>query len=52
MIQPGAPVLQYGAIATMQGSPFQCVSESIGMTCVNTAGKKGFFLAKGAYSIF
>ena len=52
MIQPGAPVLQYGAIAMMQGSPFQCISESIGVTCINTAGKKGFFLAKGAYSIF
>jgi len=52
MMQPGAPVLQYGAIAMMQGSPFQCISESIGVTCINTAGKKGFFLAKGAYSIF
>lgn len=52
MIQPGAQVLQYGAIAMMQGSPFQCISESIGVTCINTAGKKGFFLAKGAYSIF
>ena len=52
MIQPGAQVLQYGAIATAQGSPFQCVSEMIGVTCVNTAGKKGFFLAKGAYTIF
>ena len=52
MIQPGALVLQYGAIAQDQGSPFQCVSESIGVTCINTAGKKGFFLAKGAYSIF
>ena len=52
MIQPGAPVLQYGAIAMMQGSPFQCISESIGVTCINTAGREGFFLAKGAYSIF
>jgi hypothetical protein len=52
MIQPGVPVLQYGSIAQAQGSPFQCVSETIGMTCVNTAGKKGFFLAKGAYTLF
>jgi Family of unknown function (DUF6636) len=52
MYQPGAQVLQYGAVATVQGSPFQCISESIGMTCINTAGKKGFFLAKGAYTIF
>ena len=52
MIQPGATVLQYGSIAQVQGSPFQCVSETIGMTCINTAGKKGFFLAKGAYNLF
>ena len=52
MIQPGVPVLQYGSIAKSQGSPFECLSESIGMTCINTAGKKGFFLAKGAYQIF
>ena len=52
MIQPGVPVLQYGSIAQAQGSPFQCVSETIGVTCVNTAGKKGFFLAKGAYTLF
>jgi hypothetical protein len=52
MIQPGVPVLQYGSIATVQGSPFRCLSENIGMTCINTTGKKGFFLAKGAYTIF
>jgi uncharacterized protein DUF6636 len=52
MIQPGAPVLQYGSIAQAQGSPFQCISEQIGMTCVNTTGKKGFFMAKGAYTLF
>jgi hypothetical protein len=52
MISPGAVVLQYGSIATVSGSPFQCLSEAIGMTCINTAGKKGFFMAKGAYKIF
>ena len=52
MIQPGVPVLQYGAIATAKGSPFQCISENIGMTCVNTTGKKGFFMAKGVYQLF
>ncbi len=52
MIKPGATVLQYGSIATVQGSPFRCISETIGMTCLNTAGKKGFFLAKGAYAVF
>jgi hypothetical protein len=52
MFQPGAQVLQYGSIAQVQGTPFQCVSETLGMTCVNTDSKKGFFLAKGAYSVF
>ena len=52
MFQPGAQVLQYGSVAQVQGSPFQCVSETLGMTCVNTDSKKGFFLAKGAYSLF
>lgn len=52
MISPGAVVLQYGSIATVAGSPLQCLSETIGMTCINTSGKKGFFLAKGAYKIF
>ncbi|HEY7987715.1 MAG TPA: hypothetical protein VIE19_00765 [Lapillicoccus sp.] len=52
MIRPGAPVLQYSSIATAQGSPFRCLSETIGMTCLNTAAKKGFFLAKGAYTLF
>ena len=52
MIQPGVPVLQYGSIAQAQGSPFRCISETIGMTCVNTTGKKGFFMAKSAYALF
>jgi hypothetical protein len=52
MFQPGAQVLQYGSTAQVQGSPFLCVSETLGMTCVNTDSKKGFFLAKGAYSLF
>ena len=52
MFQPGAQVLQYGSVAQVPGSPFQCVSETLGMTCVNTDSKKGFFLAKGAYSLF
>jgi hypothetical protein len=52
MIQPGVPVLPYGSIAQVQGSPFQCLSETIGMTCVNTSGKKGFFMAKSAYTLF
>lgn len=52
MYQPGAQVLQYGSIAQVQGSPVQCLSETLGMTCVDPTAKKGFFLAKGAYTIF
>ncbi len=52
MYQPGAQVLQYGSIAQVQGSPVQCLSETLGITCVDPAAKKGFFLAKGAYTIF
>jgi hypothetical protein len=52
IFQPGAQVLQYGSVAQVQGSPVQCLSETIGMTCVDPAAKKGFFLAKGAYTIF
>jgi hypothetical protein len=36
----------------VQGSPYQCFSETIGMTCVDTEMNKGFFLAKGTYKIF
>lgn len=50
--KPGAPVLGYGRLATPAGTPYQCLSESIGVTCVDTAQQKGFFLARDTYVIF
>ena len=50
--QVGAVVLQYGAIAAMQGSPFRCMSKEFGMTCLDTASKKGFFLARNTFVTF
>lgn len=48
----GVGVLKYGTISRIQGSPLQCVSESIGMTCVDTSQKKGFFMARDTFRIF
>ncbi len=48
----GVGVLKYGTISRIQGSPLQCVSESIGMTCVDTGQKKGFFMARDTFRIF
>jgi hypothetical protein len=50
--QVGAVVLQYGTIAATAGSPYQCLSKEFGMTCIDTASKKGFFLAKNTYVTF
>jgi len=50
--QVGAVVLQYGSIAAMQGSPFQCLSQPFGMTCIDTASKQGFFIARNTYVTF
>ena len=45
-------VLQYGTIAAMSGSPYQCLSKELGMTCIDTASKKGFFIARNTYVTF
>jgi hypothetical protein len=50
--QVGAVVLQYGTIAVTPGSPYQCLSKEFGMTCIDTASKKGFFLARNTYVTF
>ncbi|MEP6798695.1 MAG: DUF6636 domain-containing protein [Lapillicoccus sp.] len=46
----GAPVLKYGSTAT--AGSIACVSESIGMTCVDSSSQKGFFLARDTFFIF
>lgn len=50
--EPGAPTLAYGSVASAAGTSIQCLMETIGVTCINTATTQGFFLAKGTYAVF
>lgn len=52
IIQVGVPVLKYGSIGVSGTTPYQCLSESIGMTCVDTTAKHGFFIARSTYALF
>ena len=52
MATPGAKVLPYGSAAHLRGSPYSCLSETIGVTCINLARSEGFFLHRGEYVIF
>jgi hypothetical protein len=49
---PGAKVLDYGQIAFVENTRYACVSEAIGVTCINTYKAEGFFLHRGEYVIF
>jgi hypothetical protein len=46
----GAKVLPYGSATTF--GKFACMSERIGVTCINLKRTEGFFLHKGEYVIF
>lgn len=50
--EPGAKTLAYGSVAGVDGTTIQCLVETIGVTCINTAATQGFFLARGRYTIF
>jgi len=50
--QPNPPVLEYGVAARFKNFKIMCLSESIGVTCINTKATEGFFLHKGEYVIF
>jgi hypothetical protein len=50
--QPGAPTLKYGDIAHIPGWNYACLSETIGVTCINEDKAEGFFLHRGEYVIF
>jgi hypothetical protein len=50
--QPNAKVLEYGVAARFKNFKIMCLSESIGVTCINTKATEGFFLHKGEYVIF
>ena len=47
---PGAPVLDYGRVALTRDT--ECISEQAGVTCVSRAGRYGFFLHRGSYTLF
>lgn len=49
---PGPPILGYTGVAAFTGLSIQCLSEEIGVTCLNTGTKQGFFLARGRYQLF
>ena len=49
---PGAPTLAYGDIAHIDGWHYACLSEAIGVTCINENKTEGFFLHRGEYVIF
>lgn len=50
--QPNPPVLDYGVAARFKNFKITCLSESIGVTCINLKKTEGFFLHKGEYVIF
>jgi hypothetical protein len=49
---PGAKTLKYGDIAHIPGWHYACLSEEIGVTCINENKTEGFFLHRGEYVIF
>jgi hypothetical protein len=50
--QPKPKVLDYGVAARWRSFKIMCLSESIGVTCINTKNTEGFFLHRGEYVIF
>jgi len=49
---PNPKTLPYGSAAKVRGSSITCLSETIGVTCINLAKTEGFFLHRGEYVIF
>lgn len=47
-----APKLPYGSRTVVPDSPFTCLSELVGVTCVDTDYERGFFLAKNTFVTF
>ena len=45
-------MLDYGVAARFNNFKITCLSESIGVTCINLKKTEGFFLHKGEYVIF
>jgi hypothetical protein len=49
---PAAPPLPYGTRTAAPGSALACLSESVGVTCLDSAHGHGFFLARGTFVTF
>lgn len=49
---PKPPTLPYGSKTIVAGTPVECLSETAGVTCVDTSGHRGFFVAKGTFETF
>jgi hypothetical protein len=47
-----APKLPYGSRTAVPGSPFTCLSEEVGVTCIDTDYERGFFIAKNTFVTF
>ena len=50
--EPGADVLEVGSVAGWKGTTYQCLLEDVGLTCIDTAAPRGFFLTEGRYQVF
>jgi len=47
-----SPTLEYGRRTSRSLEPLACLSEEVGMTCVDTSTRHGFFLARGSFVTF
>jgi hypothetical protein len=47
-----APKLRYGSKTVVPDSPFTCLSEEAGVTCIDTDYERGFFIAKNTFVTF
>jgi hypothetical protein len=47
-----APWLKPGEKTTVEGTPLECLSEDAGVTCVDTASRRGFFVGHASFSTF
>jgi hypothetical protein len=50
--EPGARVVGPVAVVVARGGAVRCVVEQLGVTCVDTAARTGFFLTPGEYHVF
>lgn len=45
------PVLSYGVVARAPGTPMQCLSQRIGLTCIDIDHRVGFFVNTSGYRL-